>query len=93
MLIPPTEVFEDITHTLNNIASGMGLALVERLVERGWNIAVVDNDHNAGEQVARRLGIQVVFLEVNVTNYDEQAQAFAATWAKWNRLDLGRSSL
>ena len=87
------QVFGDITHTVNNVASGMGLALVERLIERGWNIAVVDNDHSAGEQVTRRLGAQVVFLEVDVRNYDEQAQAFATTWAKWNRLDLGRSSL
>jgi NAD(P)-dependent dehydrogenase (short-subunit alcohol dehydrogenase family) len=77
----------------NFAASGIGLAVVERLVKRGWNTAVVDKDQNTGEQVARRLGAQVVFLEVDVRDYDEQAQAFAKTWAKWNRLDLGRSSL
>ncbi|EXJ75451.1 uncharacterized protein A1O5_02147 [Cladophialophora psammophila CBS 110553] len=66
----------------------MGLAVVESLVERGWSITIVDKDRNAGERTAKRLGAQVMFFETNVTNYEEQADAFAATWRRWNRLDL-----
>ncbi|OQV04118.1 hypothetical protein CLAIMM_09057 isoform 1 [Cladophialophora immunda] len=69
-------------------ASGMGLAVVESLVDRGWGVTIVDKDGSAGEQVAKRLGAQVMFLEANVTSYEEQAQAFTATWRRWNRLDL-----
>ncbi|KIW24613.1 uncharacterized protein PV07_10318 [Cladophialophora immunda] len=69
-------------------ASGMGLALVERLVAEGWNVTVFDFNNAAGEQVQKRLGGQVLFLRGNVINYDDQAQAFVKTWEKWGRLDL-----
>ncbi|OAP62020.1 hypothetical protein AYL99_04223 [Fonsecaea erecta] len=66
----------------------MGLAVVESLVEQDWKVTIADKDRSAGEQVAKRLGDQVMFFETNVTSYEEQAQAFTATWKQWNSLDL-----
>lgn len=67
----------------------MGLALVEKLVEQGWNVTVLDTDRKAGEETTKRLGAQILFLETNVADYDQQSRAFVATWKKWGRLDLG----
>ena len=68
----------------------MGLAVVESLVHKGWNVAVIDKDRLAGEQVTARLGAQVLFFDVDVTKYEQQADAFARTWDKWSRLDMGK---
>lgn len=68
----------------------MGLATVEELVQRGWNVAILDKDHNAGKQVSGRLGGQVQFFDIDVTDYDQQAEAFVKTWDKWRRIDLGK---
>ena len=70
----------------------MGLAVVEHLVARGWNVAVVDKNRIAGEQVEKSLGERVLFFDVDVTKYELQADAFVKTWAKWNRLDMGKGN-
>ncbi len=72
----------------------MGLAVVEDLVSKGWNITVFDFDHDAGSQVAERLGQQVLFIKGNVTKYQESlGPAFVETWTKWGSIDFGKYSL
>jgi 15-hydroxyprostaglandin dehydrogenase (NAD) len=66
----------------------MGLGLVEKLVSQGWNITIVDFNEQTGKSVEERLGSQVVFIKGNVTNWDNQAAAFVATFKKWGRIDL-----
>lgn len=67
----------------------MGLSVVEDLVRRRWNVAVVDLDIKRGREAEKALGEQVFFIRANVAEYEQQAEAFAQTWAKWGRLDLG----
>ena len=69
-------------------ASGMGYGLVERLDSKGWNIAIVDFNSTTGQAAADRFGAQTLFIKGNVAKYDDQAAAFAATFAKWGRIDL-----
>lgn len=71
----------------------MGLALAKSLVERGWNVGVLDKDRAAGVQAVKDLGVQAMFFEVDVTKYEDQASAFSKTWARWNRLDLGMQGI
>ncbi|KAJ9612021.1 hypothetical protein H2200_003616 [Cladophialophora chaetospira] len=70
-------------------ASGMGLAVVEDLAAKGWNITIFDFDHEAGGKVAEKLGQQVLFIKGNVTKYEELGAAFAETWKKWGSIDFG----
>ena len=70
------------------LASGMGLGVVERLVELGWNVSIVDFDDKMAELVVKRLGEKTMFIKTNVIKYDQQADAFAQTFNKWNRLDV-----
>lgn len=67
----------------------MGLAVTERLVSKGWNVTVMDLNEEAGLEVAKRLGDQILFLKADVTSYEEQGEVFQKTWSKWERLDFG----
>jgi NAD(P)-dependent dehydrogenase (short-subunit alcohol dehydrogenase family) len=78
--------------TMLNKASGMGLAVVENLVERGWNVAIVDKNSKHGEAAKERLGAQTEFFETNVADWDQQSKVFVETWDKWGRIDFGELS-
>ena len=66
----------------------MGLGVVERLITLGWNVCIVDFNTKAGQEVSERLGANTLFVKANVIAYEEQADAFAQTFAKWHRLDF-----
>jgi len=66
----------------------MGLGMTKRLVELGWNIAVVDFNEETGKKTEQELGSQVFYIKGNVARYEDQAAAFVETWKKWGRLDL-----
>lgn len=66
----------------------MGLGVVERLLELGWNVSIVDFNQKAGLEVTERFGDKTIFVKANVIVYEEQASAFAATFAKWGRIDF-----
>jgi hypothetical protein len=69
-------------------ASGMGLSVAERLVERGWNVMIADINSAAGEKAAQRLGDHAAFVKVDTMDYESQAAAFVETWKAWSRLDF-----
>jgi NAD(P)-dependent dehydrogenase (short-subunit alcohol dehydrogenase family) len=68
----------------------MGLAVVEDLVAKGWNITIFDFDHVSGANVAGRLGPQVLFIKGNAAKYEDLGAAFAETWKKWGSIDFGK---
>lgn len=70
-------------------ASGIGLAVVKRLVELGWNVTIVDFNAAAGSTLAESLGQQALFIKANVAIYKEQVAAFAETYKKWGRVNFG----
>lgn len=58
-------------------ATGIGLAVVERLADDGWPVAVIDADVDALAAAEDALGGEdVVFLEADPTDEDEMADAF-----------------
>lgn len=66
----------------------MGYGLVETLIAKGWNIAIVDFNAETGEGAAQKHGEQVLFIKGNVADYDDQAAAFVTTFKKWGHIDL-----
>jgi len=66
----------------------MGLAVTESLVQKGWNITIVDFNEKAGKETAEKFGSQVLFVKGNVVKYEDQVEAFVKTWEKWGRLDF-----
>lgn len=58
-------------------ASGIGLAAVERLLDDGWPVAVIDQNEEALSDVQEELsGEDVMFLPADVTDEDLVAEAF-----------------
>jgi NAD(P)-dependent dehydrogenase (short-subunit alcohol dehydrogenase family) len=70
-------------------ASGMGLAVTERLVELGWNVAVIDFNGPKAQDVAKRLGSQILPIKSNVAVWEQLSKSFVQTWEHWGRLDFG----
>lgn len=68
----------------------MGLALARHLHSKGWKITITDRDSAKGQQVANELGENVLFVHGEVTKYEDLCNAFAATVARWDRLDFGK---
>jgi NAD(P)-dependent dehydrogenase (short-subunit alcohol dehydrogenase family) len=58
-------------------ASGIGLATVRRLLDDGWPVAVFDADPFALADAEENMGGEnAIFVEVDVTDEDEMAEAF-----------------
>ncbi|HET9538885.1 MAG TPA: SDR family oxidoreductase [Mesorhizobium sp.] len=58
-------------------ASGIGLAVVERLLDDGWPVAIVDADEDALARVEDTFsGENAIFLKADITDEDEVAGAF-----------------
>lgn len=58
-------------------ASGIGLAVAERLLDDGWGVAVIDADAGALAEAEDLLnGEEAIFLTADVTDEDEIAEAF-----------------
>jgi NAD(P)-dependent dehydrogenase (short-subunit alcohol dehydrogenase family) len=61
-------------------ASGIGLAVAERLLDDGWPVAIVDADEDALSRVEDSLsGENTIFLQADITDEDEVADVFDQT--------------
>ena len=58
-------------------ASGLGRATVENFAARGARVAIFDLNDEAGEELARQLGEQALFCQVNVADDDSVAAGIA----------------
>lgn len=65
--------------------SGMGMGIVERLVTKGWNVAIADINPNA--KFAEQLGDAASFFKCDVADYDSQAEMFQQVWDRYARID------
>lgn len=72
-------------------ASGIGLSLTKHLLGRGYKVGMCDVNAEAGNTLSADLGDDVVFIKCDVTEYEEQTEAFQQVWNKWGRLDFGKN--
>ena len=70
-------------------ASGIGLALTQHLLGKGWKVVIADINERAGIGLAKELGPDVLFHYANVSIYKDQTAMFrkAFNWGG-NRLDF-----
>ncbi|XP_053908151.1 3-hydroxyacyl-CoA dehydrogenase type-2 [Cuculus canorus] len=69
-------------------ASGLGRATVERLVEQGSRVVLLDLPTSSGLQMAKELGERCVFAPANVTSAEEVGAALDLAQKEFGRLDL-----
>jgi NAD(P)-dependent dehydrogenase (short-subunit alcohol dehydrogenase family) len=68
--------------------SGIGRAVVERYVEEGARVAVMDRIPGRGEELRARFGDQVSAISGDVSRLDDNKRAVAETVAAFGRLDI-----
>lgn len=64
-------------------ASGIGLALTQHLLAKGWKVVVLDIVGERAEKVASELGPDVLPVQADIANWESSAAAFkkAFEWA------------
>lgn len=65
----------------------MGKGLAYHLIREGWRVACCDINENTGTLVAADLGQDAVFINCDVTDYDDQVKVFKQVWEQWGRID------
>lgn len=75
---------------VDHIASGIGLAVAERLIELDWNVAIVDLQATKGRYASQLADGRGLLLKADVSSYDEQADAFSQVYKTWGRIDFGQ---
>ena len=68
--------------------SGIGRAVVERYVDEGARVAVIDRAPGRGEELRARFGDRVAAIAGDVSRLDDNRRAVAATVAAFGRLDI-----
>ena len=68
-------------------ASGLGRAIVERFVEEGASVAILDRARERSEELAKRLGERVAAIVGDVTVLADNQRAVAETVQRFGRLD------
>ena len=68
-------------------ASGIGLATVKAVLEKGGKVLITDYNAELGAKLAKELGKKVMFKSADQTNPDEMIAAVEAAFAKWGRID------
>ncbi|MGA7870535.1 MAG: 3-(cis-5,6-dihydroxycyclohexa-1,3-dien-1-yl)propanoate dehydrogenase [Candidatus Binatus sp.] len=68
-------------------ASGLGRAIVERFVQEGARVGILDRARDRSEDLAKRLGDEVLAIVGEVTVLADNHRAVAETVARFGRLD------
>lgn len=69
-------------------ASGLGRATAERFVRQGAKVLICDLGTSQGDQVAKDLGNNAVFVPVDVTSEKDVTTALETVKSKFGRLDV-----
>ncbi len=69
-------------------ASGLGRATVERFVQNGAKVVLCDLSSSKGNEVAKSLGDDVIFVPVDVTSEKDVTTAIETAKSKFGRLDV-----
>jgi 3-hydroxyacyl-CoA dehydrogenase / 3-hydroxy-2-methylbutyryl-CoA dehydrogenase len=69
-------------------AGGLGEGAARKLVERGAKVALLDLETSSGDEVARRLGSDTVFIPVDVTDTESVEHAVASVVSTFGRVDV-----
>jgi NAD(P)-dependent dehydrogenase (short-subunit alcohol dehydrogenase family) len=73
---------------ITGAASGIGLALTQDLVAKGWNVAIGDVNSQRGEELSAELGSAVCFQRTDVSSWEQLAVLFKKAWMTWGRIDF-----
>lgn len=68
--------------------SGLGQATVEKFVRTGAKVVVCDLPSSMGNELAKQLGDDVIFVPTDITSEQDVTTAIETTKSKFGRLDV-----
>jgi len=80
-------VTKELVALVTGGASGLGRAVVQRLVGNGYKVAILDIPQSEGEKLATEHGAKAVFTPADVTSDDQIIMAFEKVKNRFGRLD------
>lgn len=80
--------FQSAVTLVTGGASGLGRATVERFVQSGAKVVLCDLPTSQGNEVAKSLGDNVIFVPVDVTSEKDVTTAIETAKSKFGRLDV-----
>jgi len=69
-------------------AQGIGLAVAERMIESGAQVAIWDRDADRLNQTAKKFGDAVLAVDVDIADASSVAKAVEATLEKFGKIDV-----
>lgn len=81
-------IFQSAVTLVTGGASGLGRATVEKFVQTGAKVILCDLVTSKGNEIAKSLGDQVIFVPVDVTSEKDVSTALEAAKEKFGRLDV-----
>ena len=79
---------EDHTILVTGAGSGLGRAVVERFVDEGARVGVLEIDPAKGEDLAQAFGARIAVTVGDATSYPDNQRAVAETIAAFGSLDV-----
>jgi NAD(P)-dependent dehydrogenase (short-subunit alcohol dehydrogenase family) len=80
--------FEKINAIVSGGASGLGLATCERVVQAGGKAAMLDMNEQQGQEAAKKLGANALFIKTDVSNEKDVNAAVDKAKAAFGSLQL-----
>lgn len=68
--------------------SGLGKATVEKFVRTGAKVVLCDLPTSLGNEIAKKLGNDVIFVPTDITSEQDVTTAIETTKSKFGRLDV-----
>ncbi|CAH2035158.1 unnamed protein product, partial [Iphiclides podalirius] len=81
-------MFKGLVGFVTGGASGLGRATAELLVKQGGRVIICDLPSSSGADIAKQLGENAAFVELNVTSEQDVKNALQTTVDKFGRLDV-----
>ena len=80
--------FENTHAVVSGGASGLGLAVVNRIISQGGKVAVLDINEDQGNQLAAAHPKQVIFVKTDISNEQQVDSAVDFAVEKFGKLNL-----
>lgn len=80
--------FENTCAVVSGGASGLGLAVVNRIIAQGGRVAVLDINDSQGSQLATDNPEQVLFVKTDISNEQQVDSAFDLAAEKFGKVNL-----
>lgn len=83
-----TQLFDNQTAIVTGAASGLGMAIAQKLVQMGVKVALVDINYEALQRLATQWGHNALPFELDITQDNTVQDTVTKVIQQWGRIDI-----